>query len=132
MAKYAGRGGVLYMSSSGSGTATVVLGVKSWSIDAKTDKIEVTALGDANKTYVQGLRDIQGAFDAFWDDTETKIFGGAQSTDGVKMYLYPSASAPTKYAYGTAWLDASIKTDVSGAVELSSSFAAAAGWGLNF
>jgi hypothetical protein len=132
MAKYAGRKGVVYMSSSGSGTASSVVGMSKWSIDMSTDKIEVTAFGDTNKTYVQALRDLQGAFEGLYDDTETKIFAGAQSSDGVKLYLYPSSDAATKYAYGTAWLDASMDVDISGAVKISAKFAAASSWGINF
>jgi hypothetical protein len=84
-----------------------------------TDKIEVTAFGDLNKTYVQGLPDLQGSFKGFWDDTESKPFTGASSTDGVKMYLYPSSDAPTKYWYGPAWLDVTMDVPVSGSVSIS-------------
>lgn len=132
MAKYAGRTGVLYMSSSGSGTAAAVVGINKWSLDMSTDKFEVTAFGDTNKSYVQGLRDLQGQFEGLYDDSETKLFAGAQSTDGVKMYLYISSNAASKYACGTAWLDASIDVDISGAVKISGKFAAAGSWGVNF
>ncbi len=131
MSLYAGRKGVIYMSTSASGTASQVVKLTEWTLNQATDKIDVTGFGDANKTYVQGLKDLQGTFTGFWDDTETKIFSGADSTDGVKLYLYPSSDAPTKYWYGVAWLDASITTAVSGAVGISSSFAAASSWGRN-
>lgn len=129
MSVYAGRKGVVYMSTSASGTASSVLKLTSWSLDQSTDKIDVTAFGDTNKTYVQGLKDLKGSFAGFFDDTEAKPFQAADSTDGCKLYLYPSADAPTKYWYGTAWLDVSINTDVSDAVKLSGSFAAASSWG---
>lgn len=129
MSLYAGRKGVVYMSTSASGDASQVVKLTEWTLNQSTDKIDVTGFGDSNKTYVQGLKDLQGTFSGFWDDTETKIFAGADSSDGVKLYLYPSADAATKYWYGTAWLDASITTAVSGAVEISSSFAAASSWG---
>jgi len=131
MSVYAGRKGVVYMASSASGTATNVIKLTTWSLNMATDKIDVTGFGDTNKTYVQGLRDLQGTFGGFYDETETKIFTGAQSSDGVKIYLYPSSDAPTKYAYGTAWLDASIDCPVSGAVGINASFAAASSWGIN-
>jgi hypothetical protein len=108
-----------------------VVKLTEWTLNQSTDKIEVTGFGDTNKTYVQGLKDLQGTFSGFWDDTETKIFSGADSSDGVKLYLYPSADATTKYWYGTAWLDASITTNVGGAVEISGSFAAASSWSRN-
>jgi hypothetical protein len=93
-----------------------------------TDKSEVTAFGDANKTYVQGLKDVKGTLTGFFDDTNTNIFTGADSADGVKLYLYPSSNAPTVYWYGPAWLDASVSTPVSGPVTISGNFVANGAW----
>lgn len=131
MAAYAGRKGVVYLSTSGSGNASSVLKLSQWTINRTTDKIEVTSFGDTNKTYVQGLPDLQGTFTGFWDDTETKPFTAADSSDGVKMYLYPSSDAPTKYWYGPAWLDVSMDTGVAAAVTLSGSFVANGSWAWN-
>lgn len=128
MAAYAGKKGVVYMSTTGTGAATSVLQLNAWSINATTDKIEVTPFGSVNKTYVQGLPDIQGTFGGFWNDSESKPFTAASSTDGVKLYLYPSSDAPTKYWYGPAWLDLSMDTGVSSAVTLTGSFAANGSW----
>ena len=46
MSAYHGRKGVVYMSTSGTGTATSVSNLKTWSINMPTDKVEVTAFGD--------------------------------------------------------------------------------------
>lgn len=128
MAVYAGRKGVVYLSTTGSGAASNVIKLTTWALNQTTDKIEVTAFGDANKTYVQGLKDVQGSIAGFFDDTESKPFTAADSTDGCRMYLYPSADAPTIYWYGPAWLDVSIDTGVSAAVSISGSFAANGAW----
>lgn len=132
MSVYPGRKGVIYMSTTGTGTAVNVIKLNQWTLNRTTDKIDVTSFGDLNKTYVQGLPDLQGTFSGFWDDAETKPFTGAASADGVKLYLYPSADAPSKYAYGPAWFDASIDTSVAGAVTISANFAANGSWGVNF
>jgi len=50
MSVYAGRKGVVYLSTTGSGVATNVIKLNAWTLDQSTDKIEVTAFGDANKT----------------------------------------------------------------------------------
>ena len=131
MAKYAGRDGVVYLAATGTGTATSVLGLSSWSMDFARDTIEVTEFGDTNKTYVVGLPDLTGDFDGFWNDAETKLFAGSSSADGVKMYLYPTRNAPTKYCSGVAWLDMSIDTGVGDAVAISGSFSAAGAWTIN-
>lgn len=129
MSVYAGRKGVVYLSTTAAGAASTVLSLTNWTLNQSTDKIETTAFQDANKTYVQGLKDVQGTFAGFFNDAETKPFVGADSVDGVKMYLYPSSDAPTIYWYGPAWLDTSIDTSVSAAVAISGNFAANGAWG---
>lgn len=129
MARYHGQRGVAYLSTTGVGAATSVASLSAWTLDLSTDKVEVTAFGDPNKTYVQGLKDIKGTITGFLDDAALSIFTSADSTDGIRMYLYPASTAPTVYWYGPAWLDASISTPVSGAVTLSGNFVANGSWG---
>lgn len=129
MAAYAGRKGVVYMSTTGSGTAVSVVNMKTWSLNMPTDKIEVTAFGDTNKKYVQGLPDATGDISGWWDDTSDALYDGSRSTDGVKLYLYPSSDAATKYWYGPAWVDFSITVDVTGAIEVTGAFVANGAWG---
>lgn len=132
MAKYSGRRGKVLLSATGTGAATAVLGVSKWSLDMSQDTIETTEFGDTNKTYVPALRDVSGSFEGFWNDTETKLFAAAQSADGGFIYLYPDfTNAPTKYAYGPAWLSVSMETDVGDAVKLSADFAANGAWGFS-
>ncbi len=129
MALYHGKKGVVYMSTTGGGTAVATVAIKSWSLNMPTDKVEVTAFGDSNKRYVQGLPDATGDLSGWWDDTSDALYDASRSTDGVKMYLYPSSDAPTKYWYGPAWVDFSINNPVDGAVEVSAAFVANGAWG---
>lgn len=126
---YHGKTGTVYMSTVGSGTAAAVVGLSHWTLNASTDKVPVTAFGDTNKIYVQGLKDIQGTLSGFFDSATDTLFDASESADPVKMYLYPASGAPTIYWYGTAWVDASIDVDVNGAVGISGSFVAATSWG---
>jgi hypothetical protein len=128
VAKYHGKKGVVYISTSGSGNASSIQ-LTEWTLNMATDKVEVTSFGDANKTYVQGLKDTQGTINGFWDSADTKLFDAADSTDGIKMYLYPSSDASGLYFYGPAWLDASITTGVGSAVAMNGSFVANGSWG---
>ena len=78
MSAHAGRTGVVYIAiESATGVATNTIKLNAWTINRATDKFEVTSFADTNKTYVQGLPDVQGSISGFWDDTETKPFGGA-------------------------------------------------------
>jgi hypothetical protein len=126
---YHGKTGVVYISTTGSGNATPLILVSEWSLDKSVDTVETTAMGDPNKTYVQGLPDLSGNLKAFFDSGTDQLFDASESTDGCKLYLYPTSLAPTIYHYGPAWLSASISQTVSGAVELTASFKAKGAWG---
>lgn len=131
MARYHGKSGVIYISTTGTGATSSILNVKSWTFDRSVDTVDVTSFGDSNKTYVQGLPDAKGTFEAHWDDTSNPLFTGAASADGVKIYLYPSSNAVSKYIYGPVWLSASINTGVAAAVMTNGSFVAAGSMGIN-
>ena len=132
MAKEHGVGGRAMVSTSGSGSA-VAVSLTQWTLNMATDQVEVTSFGDANKTYVQGLKDLQGALSGFLELTDQTLFQGADSTDGVKMYLYPNfTNHPNKYWYGTANLSASIDVGSGGAVAISAQFTARGAWGRNW
>ena len=131
MALYHGKSGRVYLATSGSGTAVPVLSLRSWSLDYSTDKVETTAFGDANKTYVQGLPDVSVDFEGFYNDTDSTVYTASRSTDGSKAYLYVSTNANTKYLYGPCWVDFSIEDAVDGAVTISGSLAANGSWGVN-
>jgi hypothetical protein len=129
MARYHGKSAVMYMSTSGSGVATTTISIAGYNVDFATDMVETTSFGDPNKTYVQGLKDIKGAFNGFLDDTGLAIFTAADSIDGCKLYLYPSSASPTIYWYGPAWLNASITVPVNGANTVTGNFSANGAWG---
>jgi len=99
--------------------------VASWSITAESEKIDVTAMGDTTKTYVAGLPDATGEFSGFYDDATNQTYTAA--IDGLprKFYLYPSTLATGKYFFGTILADFNVNAEVSGAVEMSASWAAA-------
>lgn len=126
MARIAGRRGRIYMGiADNSATAEPLPFQAKWSLKEETDKIDVTALGDSNKTYVAGLPDASGEFSGFYDDATVQTYTAA--TDGLprKFYLYPNTSTLTQYWFGTVLPDFTANGDVGGAVEVSASWAAA-------
>jgi hypothetical protein len=129
MARYHGKAARMYMSVSGAAEASPMASVVQWTLDMKTERKTTTSQGDANVQYVQGFPDIQGTLNGNWDDSEDKLFAAKDSTTGVKIYLYPSLNAPTKYWYGTAWVDASIDASATDVVKFTGTFAAAGDWG---
>lgn len=127
-ARYHGKAGKIYMSTTGSGTAVPVGSLSAFTLDTEQETVETTAFGDTNKQYVAGLRDLKGTFEGFWDTDDAVLFTGSQSADGVKLYLYPSGNAPTKVASGPAWVSASLSTGVGDAVKVRGSFTANGAW----
>ena len=126
MSRIAGRRGRIYMGiASDTATAEPLPFVAKWSINFATDKIEVTALEDLNKTYLGGLPDASGDFSGFYDDATNQTYTAA--TDGLarKFYLYPNLATPTQYFFGTILPDLKIDADVGGAVAMSASWSAA-------
>jgi hypothetical protein len=98
--------------------------VASYSMAAESEKIDVTAMGDTTKVYVAGLPDATGDFSGFYDDATNQTYTAA--IDGLprKFYLYPSTLTTTQYFFGTVLVDFNINSEVSGAVEMSASWAA--------
>jgi hypothetical protein len=116
------------MSTTAAGVA-VATTLAGWTLNRTTDRVEVTSFGDLNKTYVQGLPDMQGDLSGFFDSADDRLFDAAESADGVKLYLYASTDALGIYWYGPAWIDASIEVPVDGAVAINGTFAANGSWG---
>jgi hypothetical protein len=114
------------MALASAGTAEPLNFQAKWSINAATDKDEVTALGDGNKIYVAGLPDASGDFSGFYDDATVQTYTAA--TDGVarKFYLYPDiVNDPAQYWFGTIFPDFKLDGDVGSALKVAASWVAA-------
>lgn len=114
----------MYFNIASGGLAEPVSWANTWSIKAATDTDEVTAFGDANKTYVSGLPDMQGDVNFFYDDAVPQTYQAAVDGIARKMYLYPSRLDNTKYFYGYVLLDFNADGDVGGATKGSTSWKA--------
>jgi hypothetical protein len=123
MARVGGRFGRLYVGATTAAAASPVPFVGNWSLGAATDKIDVTAMLDTNKTVVAGLPDVSGEIGGFFDDTSNTLYDAAVDGLDRAMYLYPSALT-TNYWYGRVFVDASFSASVDGAVEMSGTWAA--------
>lgn len=122
-----GKNSRVFMTESGTGTPKYVGSITEWTLDMATDKVETTALGDDNKTYVQGLKDIKGTIAGNFDALDDALFMAADSADGVLMEIYPTGDSAIKFA-GPAYIDISIKGGVSSAVTFDGTFQAKGNW----
>jgi hypothetical protein len=112
--------------------AVLVLSLNKWSLDLATDKADVTAFGDTNKVYVQGLPDLKGSVAGWFDDEEDALFVAADATAPIDLELMPVSSVATVKWAGKAWLDAAIDCPANGPVSVSGDFVAAGPWTRTF
>jgi hypothetical protein len=107
MARIAGRRGRVYIGVTTGAVATPVTAQATWNINYSQSTIDVTAMGDDNRTYVADLPDAGGGFSGFYDDAATGTELYAAATDGLsrKFYLYPDLSSATKYYHGTVLIE---------------------------
>jgi hypothetical protein len=121
-----GKGGVICVSPTRTGTPVPVALITEWSLDRTSDKVETTALGDVNKTFVKGLDDVKGTASGQYDSTDDVLFEAAESPDGCLIEIWPDGDVAC--FKGPAWLDCSIKGGVSAAVTIDLNFAANGAW----
>lgn len=125
MSRRHGRDGRLYVALTSGGEAEPIAFLNQWSFDRATDRVDVTAFDDDNKTYVAGHPDAQGTFSGFWNTSGDDLYEAA--SDGVerKFYLYPSRRLDQTYHFsGSALFDISYAGGATDAVTVSGSFAA--------
>ena len=130
MARIHGSRGSVKLDPTGVGgaTAVVVASLNSWTLDMKRDRVDVTAFGDTNKQFVQGLPSIEGQLGGWYEKEELAIFDVAEGSAPAFLELIPDGLAPTYFWSGLAYLDASINVSATGAVSISSSYSGAGPW----
>ena len=125
MARIAGRRGRIYIAVTSNGTAAPLPFIATWSLQATTDKFEVTTLDDTSKVYVAGLPDASGQFAGFYDTATAQTYTAASDGVARPFYLYPDLSSSGTYWWGTVFPDFTIEGDVGGPVTMSASWSAA-------
>lgn len=125
MARLHGRKGRVYLDVAGTGTATPLPFIASWSVTMATDTDEVTSLEDGTKVYVAGLPDASGEFGGFFDDSSNQTYTAAVDGIARKFYLYPNATVTSPYFFGTIIVDFRVNAAVSSAAQLSAQWKAA-------
>lgn len=124
-----GRNGIVYFgitqSAGVSAAASPVAFLTDWTVNKTTDKVDVTAMGDSNKTYVAGLPDASGDFSGWYDYFTPQTYTAAGDGIPRNFYLYPNTNNPADYFYGTILADFAAAGGVSAAVSLKATWSAA-------
>lgn len=126
--KLHGKNGALYIGGP-KGSGTKVAAKNEWTLNLNRDYVDATVFGDTNKTYLVGLKDIQGSFNGLLD-MSGDLLVNASSSDSQLIYLYGDDrnSFEVCVAYGPGLLDASITASNTDAIRVSGNFRAAGAW----
>ena len=81
MARYHGKNGRVYLATTGTAAAASIGNVSDWGFSGAKDQVETTSMGDSNKTYVAGLKDVKGTLAGFWDSAVDTLFTAADCDD---------------------------------------------------
>ena len=123
-----GKNGAIYLGGP-KGTGTKVATKTEWTLNLNRDYVDATVFGDTNKTYLVGLKDVQGSFNGMLDLSGDLIVNSTNS-DSELIYLYADDrnSFEICVAYGLGLMDASITASNTDAIRVSGNFRAAGAW----
>jgi len=125
--KLHGKNGAIYLDGP-KGTGTKVTNKTEWTLNLSRDYVDATVFGDVNKTYLVGLKDIQGTFAGLLDVSGDYQVNAA-SSDAINIYLYADDGAsPVLVAYGPGLMDASITASNTDAIKTTGNFRASGAW----
>ena len=125
--KLHGKNGAIYISVLG--VKTKVAAKTEWTLNLNRDYVDSTTFGAVNKTYLVGLKDIQGQWNGLLDDSGDLLVNTA-SEDAVQIYLYADdrQGSEVLVATGPGLFDASITASISDAIKASGNFRASDAW----
>lgn len=103
MASIHGKNAMIYLGAAGN--SAINIGEQlDWSLDFDMATVDVTPLQQTWKSFVKGLQGYTGAFNGNFDTASTQLWLASVSTVAEKFYVYPDAGSPSRYYYGTAWV----------------------------
>ena len=129
--KLHGKGGAIYIGGE-VGVGIRVAAKAEWSLQRNRDYVDATSFGDANKTYLAGLPNVQGNFAGFLDVSGDLLLNSATS-DATTLYLYADdgtlpGGTEILVAHGPALIDASVTLSNTDAARISGEFRASSSW----
>jgi len=129
--KLHGKNGAIYLGGP-KGTGVKVTTKTEWTLNLNRDYVDATVFGDTNKTYLVGLRDIQGTFAGLLD-TSGDYMVNATTSDAENIYLYGDdgtniGSSVLLVACGPGLLDCSMTASNTDAIKTTGNFRASGPW----
>jgi hypothetical protein len=128
--KLHGKNGAIYLTNSKGGSGASKVAAKSeWTLSLGRDYVDATTFGDTNKTYLTGLKDIQGTYSGLLD-VSGDLLVNTSNSDTIQIYLYADDrdGFEVLVAYGPGLLDSSINASNTDAIKTSGNFRASGSW----
>jgi hypothetical protein len=130
--KLHGKNGAIYIGGEKGSGGVKVATKSSWTLQRNRDYVDATVFGEANKTYLAGLPNVQGSFAGILDVSGDLLLNAATS-DAQDLYLYAddnpfSATSEVLVAHGPALIDASVDASNTDAVRITGEFRAQGSW----
>lgn len=99
MATYTGENGQVKIGSDSAGE-TAIAEVRSWTVEHTKDVVEDTVMGDAARTYKNGLHQFTGSMEVVYDDGHTAASDAFRPDNDTNLFIefYPSSSAGEKFS----------------------------------
>lgn len=130
--KLHGKNAAIYLGG-GIGVGVKITNKTEWTLNLGRDYVDATTFGDTNKTYLVGLRDVQGQFNGLLD-LSGDFLVNASASDVTQIYLYGddtnlnSTGAPILVAHGPGFVDAAITAANNDAEKCTGNFRASGAW----
>ena len=123
-----GKNGAIYLHGK-KGTGVKLVNKTEWTLNLNRDYVDSTVFGDTNKTYLVGLKDVQGTFAGLLATAGDEQVNAANS-DAIDIYLYADDRQGYELliASGPGLMDASITASNTDAIKTTGNFRAAGPW----
>ena len=98
MATYTGENGTVKLGSDSAGESAIAE-VRSWTVEHTKDVIEDTVMGDAARTYKNGLHSFTGSMEVVYDDGHTGTSDAFRADNDGDLYVefYPNETSGEKF-----------------------------------
>ena len=125
--KIHGKNGAIYLNGP-KGSGTKVATKTEWTLSLARDYVDATVFGETNKTYLTGLKDIQGTYAGLLD-VSGDLLVNTTNSDTVQIYLYADDVVnDILIAHGPGLFDASLSASNTDAVKVTGNFRASGSW----
>ena len=123
------KNAAIYLDGPKGGGGTKVATKSSITLNLGRDYVEATTFGDTNKTYLTGLRDLQGQWEGLMD-VSGDLLVNASDEDTKLIYIYADDRTGFEIllAHGPGLFDATITLSNADAVKANGNFRASGNW----